>query len=254
MPRRTLTQIIYGSVFLLLVLGVGFWFYRGTLPAPSCTNGVQDYNEQGLDCGGVCPNACVPATLSALQAGEIKIFHSAPGKVGVLAQFQNPNPAWGADSAAYSLKLLDVSGNLLTTLTGQTFVYAAQIKYLADFWQDPRADQVASAELDLSSPHWLPAASFSPPQIKVQSQSAVPNGNLVQVSGKVASTDTITLRDVSVIAVLYDKYGLMQGVTRTTLADLPAGEAEDFALLHPAFQGLDVNRVNVLTYARRPAF
>ncbi|AUC80231.1 hypothetical protein CW736_12980 [Nonlabens sp. MB-3u-79] len=34
-------------------------------PAPSCTNGVQDGNETGVDCGGSCPNSCIPDPTSS---------------------------------------------------------------------------------------------------------------------------------------------------------------------------------------------
>lgn len=34
-------------------------------PAPSCTNGVQDGTETGVDCGGSCPNNCIPDPLMA---------------------------------------------------------------------------------------------------------------------------------------------------------------------------------------------
>lgn len=40
-------------------------------PAPSCSNGIQDGDETGVDCGGSCPNACIPdPPTSAPQFGS----------------------------------------------------------------------------------------------------------------------------------------------------------------------------------------
>lgn len=40
-------------------------------PAPSCTNNIQDGDEEGVDCGGSCPTACIPdPPMSAPQASS----------------------------------------------------------------------------------------------------------------------------------------------------------------------------------------
>ncbi|NNL81861.1 MAG: hypothetical protein HKP28_00630, partial [Winogradskyella sp.] len=40
-------------------------------PAPSCTNNIQDGDETGVDCGGSCPNSCIPdPPTSAQQASS----------------------------------------------------------------------------------------------------------------------------------------------------------------------------------------
>lgn len=40
-------------------------------PAPSCTNNIEDGDETGVDCGGSCPNSCIPdPPISAQQASS----------------------------------------------------------------------------------------------------------------------------------------------------------------------------------------
>lgn len=40
-------------------------------PGPSCSNGIEDGDETGVDCGGSCPNACIPdPPTSAPQFGS----------------------------------------------------------------------------------------------------------------------------------------------------------------------------------------
>src|SRR5690349_14204499 len=40
-------------------------------PGPSCTNGLKDDGEDGLDCGGVCPGKCTGAVcMSNVECGS----------------------------------------------------------------------------------------------------------------------------------------------------------------------------------------
>ncbi len=255
MPKRLLKQFAYGSVFLLVLFGIGFLFYRAGLPAPGCTNGRQDPGEEGPDCGGVCARLCLPDDIAPLTGAALRVMHPAPGTLAVFSELVNSNPDWSADNVNYRLDLYDASGvKLGALLSPATFVYAAQKKQLADFWQDPAADKVSRAEFVLSAPEWLPRARFFPPQIAVQSSALATSSLGIQVTGKVRNKDTVSLSGVQVLVVFYDKYRFPLGVSRTELSALPPGESEDFTVLYPALPALDPARFDVYPFARRPAF
>lgn len=53
-------------------------------PGPSCTNGIEDGDETGVDCGGSCPNTCIPdPPTSAPQFGstgtDLYVYSDLPG-------------------------------------------------------------------------------------------------------------------------------------------------------------------------------
>ncbi len=255
MGSRLLKQFAYGSVFLLLLLGLGFLFYRASLPAPGCANGRQDPGEEGPDCGGVCARLCLPANIVPLAGASLRVLHPAPGTLAILSELVNSNPDWSADNVNYRLDLYDASGVKLGALSGPaTFVYAAQQKQLADFWRDPAAEKVSRAELILSAPEWLPRARFFPPQLTVQASALTTSSLGIQVAGKVQSKDTVSLSGVQVLVIFYDKYRFPLGVSRTELSALAPGESEEFVVLHPALPALDPDRFDVYSFARRPAF
>jgi hypothetical protein len=55
----------------MFACGVAAWYgaVRGCVFLPgalsSCSDGVQNGNEDGVDCGGICPTACGAADTSA---------------------------------------------------------------------------------------------------------------------------------------------------------------------------------------------
>jgi len=57
-----ITSITSATMTLdILVGGGGWWRFKFTKQgvAPSCTDGIQNGNETGVDCGGSCPNVCL---------------------------------------------------------------------------------------------------------------------------------------------------------------------------------------------------
>ncbi len=251
MPRRIKKQLAYGSIFLLIILGIGLWIYWASLPAPSCTNGIKDRNETGADCGGVCTRACVPSDISKLEAPDLQVFHPIPGMASVLAEVRNSNSGWAAERAPFILNFYDADSNLLGSVSNETFLYASELKYISLYWQDPKAESVAKAEIVLGDPHWVPSAEFSQPQISIQSRSVGESGNQLEVSGKIASGDTLPLRQIEVLAVFYDRYGLPAGVSRTVIPSVSPGAFRDFSILHPALAGLDPNKTQLFAYGQR---
>ena len=66
MPRLA-KQLAYGCLFLaVFAAGTGL-LYLAFLPQQSCTNDRHDWGEEGVDCGGACARACLPAELRRLE-------------------------------------------------------------------------------------------------------------------------------------------------------------------------------------------
>src|SRR3989338_2478060 len=131
---RSGKQIIYGSVYALILLGLAAWIFLSVSDTePSCTNGRRDEGEKGVDCGGVCRNICLPSDLRALRtSGEPKIFQPAPGRVSVLYELENPNQEFAARSFAYNLELPDASGEAPASRSGSSYLYAGDRRRVAE--------------------------------------------------------------------------------------------------------------------------
>ncbi len=235
-------QLIYGFFYLLILALLGVWVYFAFLrPAASCTNGRQDGGEEGVDCGGVCANACLPAGLSELQVTDTNVFHPGNGITSVLAKIQNPNLRTAA-SFDYTLKFYDLNGEPVLTRSGSSYIYAGEVKYLTDFVSGGAADGAKSAELTISSPRWLPDSEFSKPQAVILSRTATLGEAGIQVSGKLANRDTLTLSRLEVGAVFYGRYNYAVGVSKTEIDSVLPNETRDFVIAHPPIAGVDLSR------------
>ncbi len=92
----------------------------GTAPAaPTCTDGVKNGDEEGIDCGGSCPNACAGAPLVAaptpparLATDVLSIYSDAYDDIGV-DTFDTP---WCPGTTTEVM----VDGNPTQLLTGAT--------------------------------------------------------------------------------------------------------------------------------------
>src|SRR3989304_8281011 len=104
--NRMIKQLLYGILFLVVFGLVFFPVYRLFVPAPSCSDGIQNQQEEGVDCGAVCGLSCAP-TLHSLIINQIELIANSDGSYDAIAQLDNDNTIYGASRVDYRV---DVSG------------------------------------------------------------------------------------------------------------------------------------------------
>ena len=79
--QRRIKKIVYGVFWNALLLGIVILVYITWLvPKPSCTDGIQNQNETGVDCGGSC-TACSLKHLEQMRVVQPpEIFSLSSGK------------------------------------------------------------------------------------------------------------------------------------------------------------------------------
>ncbi len=110
-------------LFILIILGVFVAAVVGTVSiatlyhAPSCTDGVQNEGEQGVDCGGPCTNLC-----TALEEPPTVLFTQAipngVGRTDVAALVENKNPDAAAKAVPYTVTLYGPNQALVARVAG----------------------------------------------------------------------------------------------------------------------------------------
>lgn len=114
--RRQLKIFILIAVFAFAVVG---WVIYGLKPAPSCTDGKLNQNEERVDCGGEC-EACIgnPENLIVYWT---RTFELTSGKYEAAALIENPNFRVGSRSLSYKIKLFE-NNILVAQKNGETFL------------------------------------------------------------------------------------------------------------------------------------
>jgi len=120
-------KFVYLGTISAIILIILVWFFISHFyKTPTCFDGKQNQDEQGIDCGGVCTLLCrsqyVPLTVLWSRFSKVS-----DGVYNVLAYIENPNINAGANNLNYTFKLYDKNGILLKQRFGQTFAPANKI-------------------------------------------------------------------------------------------------------------------------------
>ncbi len=113
---------IYTLSFIIIALAIcAFVFFNFFYKKATCTDGIQNQNELGVDCGGICPTLCVnynnPSILWTRWSESANT-----GTYTILAYGQNPNVGAGAVNVPYSYKIYDKQDLLLYENSGTAYI------------------------------------------------------------------------------------------------------------------------------------
>lgn len=251
MPRLA-KQLLYGTFFLAIFYGIGFGAYRIFLkPAPSCFDTVQNHDEEGIDCGPVCGNFCLPANIQPIEAvGQVSVFHPLPDRLAVLAQIQNPNDV-GAATLSYHIMFFDEKNVPLRTIEGSTFVSPREIKYLAEFPAGLDLASATRAEIAFDEPQWVNGSDLPRLAVSVQRTAPRTEGKELIVEGTISNDDTIVASSATVLVLFYGTLGQVAGVSKAELSAVGPGETRAFTVQYPVFPDANLSKTVVVVSARR---
>lgn len=250
--RRFFKHFFYGIFYLAVLAGIGYlMFLFFVKPPASCFDNIQNQNELGVDCGGPCAKICLPSTIRPLTlSGEAQLF-STDGLWSVLFWPENPNPDYAVASFNYSVNIYDEAGSVIKTLSGDSYLYAGEIKYIDIPAVDLGSSAPAKAEFKITDPVWIEAAKFSKPNLAVQSPSAAVSGKNIEYRGRVVNRDTVPFATVKVVAIFNDAMGNRAGVSETEIQNLLPGDSKEFTVLYPFSPDLNLDGTQPFVYAKR---
>lgn len=112
--RRMVVFLIVGAVVAAIVAIIAIAaFYK----APTCTDGKQNQDEVGVDCGGSCAYLCTA------QAIEPTVLFASPlrtskGRTDIIASVENKNISAAAKNVRYSVKLYTTNLSFIKEVIG----------------------------------------------------------------------------------------------------------------------------------------
>lgn len=103
MNGRLPKQLIIGLIYLLIFSGIGYGIYYGLTPKISCTDGIMNGKEEGLDCGILaCGKACEPVIMP-INIISSQFLPTGQGDYDFAAQIFNSNTSYGSSRVEYTL-------------------------------------------------------------------------------------------------------------------------------------------------------
>ncbi|MEK7579454.1 MAG: hypothetical protein AAB460_02925 [Patescibacteria group bacterium] len=217
-------QTKYFFLFLLaLVVLVGIPTFLITHDPATCTDGIQNGPEEGIDCGGSCPIVC---SFSAAEPNVAwsRLFQIIPGAYTAVAFVENPNGALAAYDVPYVFRLRDVNNILVAERKGRAYLPASGRVPIFETGI-PTGNRIATrAEFELGAPVWVHE---SPPPYEIESQNEklTTESTSPRLSVDIINEGLREVRDLPIVALLFDAEGNALHASRTVIPRL-SGSSE----------------------------
>lgn len=234
-------SIAFFALFMAIVIGFLIFYEK-----PSCTDGKQNRDEQGIDCGGSCSKVCV-GSVSDVRTNWVRIFKIKDGVYSVAGYLENPNPNYQAENVLYKFKVYDSKGVLIAEPSGSTFIPAGQSFGVFEGWL-PIGDRVPMrAVLEWqSTPVWKKIVKTEDPIVIKDVTREINDQGLPKISAVVKNESLKTINNVAGFVVVYDNFGNAIASSKTLVDQVSAGGSENMVFSWPqSFPGV-MGRVEVL--------
>lgn len=233
---RTGKKIVYGVFYLGVLFLILFGVYKAIFKvAPTCFDTIQNQNETGVDCGGIC-GSCEILNLAPIRTvGEVKIFGLSSGKAVLVAEIENSNLGYDA-SFSYALKIYDHNKNLIETRRGRETIFQSERKIIYDSEITSAFPKIFRTQAEISDIEWLPVESGTKPDLSVTGISTVVEDEAVKINGGVKNKSAFAAHGIAVTAFIADEFGFELFASKTFLEDLQGFSEKSFLISFPAEQ------------------
>ena len=218
--------------------------------APSCTDGRQNQDETGVDCGGSCAYLC-RHEVQEPRLSFARAVTNGSGRTDVIAYIENRNQNAEAKDAQYTVEVFDESGALLGKRAGMIDLpaRATVALYVPGVYVGvgvaPRAFVTFDEDIG-----WRNARSGEVP-LSI-SDIELASGSRPRVTATIANVAPSPVFNRTLVATVFDSSGIAIAASQTVAREVPAlGTASAVFTWPEAFTGTAV-RVEVTSVPTLP--
>ena len=234
--RRFIILFILGAIavaFLIILL------ISALYKTPSCTDGIQNQEEMGIDCGGQCSYFCA-GDLQPPTVLFTKLLQN-DGRTDIIAEVENKNTEAAAKNVPYRIALYGSGQSFLGELSGTLDLPSRTIVpvYVPGVVAGNQKIVSAFLEIETSAPQWfaLPAGSLIVPVVLNIMQTG--SASSPRIEATLANPSTATLSNVQAVVLVRDVRQTVIAASRTVVPAIPAdGRTAVTFTWNNAFQGI----------------
>lgn len=235
-PWRSRQQFKYFFLVstLLLIAGVAGLFFYANTPG-SCSDGTQNNDELGVDCGGSCARLCA-SEVSAVITHWARAFPVRDALYDAAALIENPNFDAGVRAVSYSFKLYDAKNLLVGERTGKTYLNPGERFVLYENGISARSGANAPQRTFFEfTGEIVWETTDAPREQEVISRDTgffpAPPPGAPKVTTTLVNRSAKDLENLEVVALLFDAEENVSDISKTTVLRLAAGETQSVTLL-----------------------
>lgn len=236
--------IIFSIVAIVIAL-VAVTTISIVYKTPTCTDGKQNGEETGIDCGGACTYLCL-AEVERPVVRFVRAFSPQPNRFDVIAYIDNRNPSAAAREVEATIEVYSQSRELLTTETISFDIPAGATVpvFVPEVYRgEAEVGQVFIVFNDSSLQFYTPQEQHIVPTV---ASLEIENTDTPRVRATLENTSAFTLYGVKPIATVFDIEGNALAASQTYIAQIGAyGKTNAFFTWNAPFVGTPA-RVEVL--------
>lgn len=230
--KRNILVLIIAVLIVLIGLPIFFFVYK----SPTCSDGKQNGDESGIDCGGSCEKLCQPDNLPIILKGDPQVIKVASTTYAVVIEAENPNVTADILRAGYVFKIYQASSSVpLRILEGK--IYIPQGETFAVF-QGPidfgeNIPTRATFDWKDETLIWNKAIN-KVPELEIRNKELVNLETEPKLLADIRNKTLVPVRNIELIAILSDENGNTVGVSRTFVDIVEKGEEVPIVFTWPA--------------------
>ncbi len=197
-------------IFVLIVLfgtPLSFYLYKKLQRPASCSDGIQNQDERGVDCGGICQIACFANVKQDPDIQWSRAYYVAKGAYNLVAYIQNPNIDYISQPTKYVFKVYDDKNVLVATREGVVGIPTSKIFpiFEATIQTGEIIPKLVTFEF-VEPVTWIEYFG-NKPELEVVEQRLLRADTQPKLDAKIVNKTLNSYKNVEVIAIIYNEEG-----------------------------------------------
>lgn len=226
MQWRTKRKLTYTTIALSPLFVIAGIIYTATFfPNPTCSDGIQNQGEEGVDCGGVCERLC-QAAVPSLDTVWDRAFSVSDSVYNLAAYIENPNRDLVARDVPYRFRVYDRDNILISERYGQMDILPqpAMIAFAAGV--DTNGREVSRVDFSFTQVPFWEESTINEVRFDTNNRDFDASGSTPRLSVDVTNVNSRPLRDIRLAALVLDSNGQAVHVSQTLVGELDVQETD----------------------------
>lgn len=241
---------ILAIIWIVIIAFAGVFVYKNFFnKQPTCFDSIQNQDEKGIDCGGICALLCPSESRPPITVYS-RMFKAGPGSYTALALVENPNQGVFATRMDYIFKVYDERNILLAEIPGQTFVPPGRVFPVFEHSILTGNRVAAKITFDINSDgiEWQ-KGQYQDPNIKITNVNNTIVDTRARITAEIENAEVYPMKNVEVVVVVYDSEGNAHESSATVVDYISPNDKASIAFTWNYKFDFDVSKIDIIPRA-----
>ena len=240
---RGIKYVLYGFLFLFvlsfIIAAVYLLFFKAKI---NCEDGILNQGEEKVDCGGPCI-ACEIKDFELIKS-KVEIISISETKSTLVATITNVNRNYGATGVNYSLSLINLVGDRLNLIEGETALPPETTRYIIEPGLSINSLDISRIEFEVEkSPSLLSKEDWVRHEVTIKQAKPVFSEGTMKIEGIVANSTGNDINTLKLSALVRDSQGRLVSAAITVVDKLLAFKGKGFVIFVPISSNISADEL-----------